>query len=120
VSDVVLRWYSQLLLGSLCAGLAGANAARPGAVVAAAAALAALGSVLVQPALRVPFLAAALVAAGWWWGGGQEANDGEPPPHQPPHRGCTPVSSRCATVTTPNIPKPSRLTMRSVWREARN
>jgi len=69
VSDVVLRWYPQLLLGSLCAGLAGANAARPGAVVAAAAALAPLGSVLVQPALRVPFLAAALVAAGWWWGG---------------------------------------------------
>jgi competence protein ComEC len=68
VSEVLLRWYPQLLLGSLCAGLAAANAVRPGVVLAIFAGLAAVGAVVVRPAIRVPFLAAALVAAGWCWG----------------------------------------------------
>jgi competence protein ComEC len=53
----------QLLAGSLCAGLAAANAARLG-VVACTVVLA--GAVAVVPR---PFLVAAcVVAVGWWWG----------------------------------------------------
>ena len=68
MNELLRRWYPQALLGSLCIGLAAANAARPGAWLAGAAALAGLGSVAVRPELRVPFLAAALAAAGWSWG----------------------------------------------------
>lgn len=69
MNELLRRSYPQVLLGSLCAGLAVSNALRPSYWLAAAAALAGLASVAVRPALRVPFLAAALAAAGWWWGG---------------------------------------------------
>jgi competence protein ComEC len=68
VNELLLRWYPHLLLGSLCSGLAAANALRPGSPLAVAAALAGFGAVVSQPALRVPLLAAALLAGGWWWG----------------------------------------------------
>ena len=68
MSAVLLRWYPHVLLGSLCAGLAVANAARPGVAFAAAAVLAAFAGAFVRPALRAPLLAVALLLAGWWWG----------------------------------------------------
>jgi competence protein ComEC len=67
VSGLVLRWYPHLLLGSLCAGLAAANAVRLGPVLAVGAAAAALAAPVAAPSLRVPLLAAALLATGWWW-----------------------------------------------------
>ena len=68
MNAVLLRWYPHVLLGSLCAGLAAANAARAGVPFAAAAVLVAFTGAFVQPALRAPLLAAALLLAGWWWG----------------------------------------------------
>jgi competence protein ComEC len=69
VNALVVRWYPHVLLGSLCAGLAAANAVRLGSVAAAGAGLAALSATVAGPVCRVPLLAAALLATGWWWAG---------------------------------------------------
>jgi len=62
VSELVELRYPQLLAAALCFGLALANAARVGALVA----LLIGGAVLASP--RPLALALVLACAGWWWG----------------------------------------------------
>jgi competence protein ComEC len=71
VTELLRLQCPHVLLGSLCAGLAAANAARPGSWLAGCAALAAVASAGARPELRVPLLATALLATGWWWGAGR-------------------------------------------------
>ncbi|HKP19456.1 MAG TPA: ComEC/Rec2 family competence protein [Gaiellaceae bacterium] len=70
LSARVVRGYPYLLAGSLCFGLAAANATRSAgigvAVVAAALALA--GAMADELLVRIGVLAVALWLAGWWWG----------------------------------------------------
>jgi competence protein ComEC len=57
------------LVGSLCVGIAAANAGRAASPLLAAAAVAIVVGALFAPhELRVPLVAAALALAGWWWG----------------------------------------------------
>ena len=65
----VLRSAPHLLAGSLCTGIAAANAVRsPALVVAALAVAAAMSSALVDGFRRIALLVLALALAGWWWG----------------------------------------------------
>jgi competence protein ComEC len=68
MSERVVRYPSQLLAGSLCLGLATANAVRtPTAFALVMAAL--LGALAAsQGRRRLGLLAVALALAGWWWG----------------------------------------------------
>jgi competence protein ComEC len=66
VTRLTLR-VPHVLLASLCAGIASANAFRVGAVALLAFGVAA-GVSLVEPRARFALLAAGLALAGWWWG----------------------------------------------------
>jgi competence protein ComEC len=64
-----LRSAPHLLAGSLCTGIALANAARwPTLAVAAVAVAAAVSATVVEGFRRVVLIAVALALAGWWWG----------------------------------------------------
>ncbi len=70
MTSSLLRRYPHLLAGSLCAGLAAANAVRSGSAWVAVLAAAAVVVAALQRELRsqLPLLALGLALAGWWWG----------------------------------------------------
>jgi competence protein ComEC len=69
VTTVALRSVPHLLAGSLCVGIAAANAVRSATLaIAILAVAAALASALADGIPRIALLALALVLGGWWWG----------------------------------------------------
>jgi competence protein ComEC len=69
LTSFLVRWWPQVLAGSLCVGLAAANVTRVGSVVALTlAGLLVLASVMVESPHRVGSLGLALLLGGWWWG----------------------------------------------------